>query len=99
MAKTRVTFTIDPADAERLRRAAERAQVTVSAYIEARVLGAVERDEAIERMFRDADAATRAAHAAADAAIWPDPEPLSPERRAELDGALGRFFGGESRTA
>ena len=92
MAKTRMTFTIDPADAERLRLAAQRAGVTVSAYIERRVLDSVEQDEAIRKTFADADAATNAAYAAADAAIWPDPEPLSSERKAELDAVLNRFF-------
>jgi hypothetical protein len=99
MAKTRVTFTIDPRDAERLRRAAERAGVTVSAYIERRVLDSVEHDEAIRKTFADADAATNAAYAAADAAIWPEPEPVGPERKAELDAALGRFFDAFPRTA
>lgn len=92
MAKTRMTFTIDPADAERLRRAAQQAGVTVSAYIERRVLDSVEQDEAIRKTFADADAATNAAYVAADAAIWPDPEPLSSERKAELDAVLDRFF-------
>ncbi|GAA3372314.1 hypothetical protein GCM10020367_26720 [Streptomyces sannanensis] len=99
MAKTRVTFTIDPADAARLRRAAERAGITVSAYIEARVLASVEQDEAIRKTFRDADAATNAAYAAADAAIWPEPEPLTAQRKAELDSALDRFFDKMQRSA
>ncbi|NUK36761.1 ribbon-helix-helix domain-containing protein [Streptomyces lunaelactis] len=99
MAKTRVTFTIDPADAERLRRAAERAGVTVSAYIEARVLASVEQDEAIRETFRDADAATNAAYAAADAAIWPEPEPMTAEEKAEADAVLERFFGKMQRSA
>ncbi|MEN8655612.1 hypothetical protein ABCR94_34835 [Streptomyces sp. 21So2-11] len=99
MAKTRVTFTIDPADADRLRRAAERAGVTLSAYIEARVIASVEQDEAITKTFRDADAATNAAYAAADAAIWPEPEPLTPGEKAEADAVLERFFGKMRRSA
>jgi hypothetical protein len=99
MAKIRVTFTIDPADADRLREAAERAGVTVSAYIERTVLESIEQDEAIRKTFADADAATNAAYAAADAAIWPDPEPLPREGKAELDAVLDRFFDKFPRTA
>ncbi|MEV0113126.1 ribbon-helix-helix domain-containing protein [Streptomyces sp. NPDC050844] len=99
MTKTRVTFTIDPEDAERLRQAAKQAGMTVSAYIESRVLASVEQDEAIASVFRDADAATNAAYAAADAAIWPEPEPLTSERKAELDVVLERFLGKVRRSA
>ncbi|ORT58495.1 hypothetical protein BKD26_18000 [Streptomyces sp. CB03238] len=94
-----MTFTIDPADAARLRRAAQRAGVTVSAYIESRVLASVEQDEAISAAFRDADAATAAAYAAADAAIWPEPEPLTAEDKAEADAVLERFFAKMQRSA
>ncbi|WP_455351346.1 hypothetical protein [Streptomyces sp. SYSU K217416] len=98
MTKTQVSFRIGPADAERLRRAAERAGATMSAYIEARVLVAVEQDEATSHAFREADAASNEAYGAADAASWPEPEPLSAERKAELDDVLGRFFGKGSLT-
>ncbi|MCS0637851.1 ribbon-helix-helix protein, CopG family [Streptomyces sp. LP05-1] len=99
MAKTRVTFTIDPSDADRLRRAARNAGLTVSAFIEARVLEAVGQDEAIRAAFRDADAATAAAYAAADAAIRPDPEPLSERDKAEADAVLDRMFAKLRHTA
>lgn len=99
MAKTRVTFTIEPEDADRLRAAAAREGVTTSSYIEHTVLERVARDEAIRATFAEADSATAAAYAAADAVIWPDAEALTPARRAELDNALDRALGRFPRSA
>jgi serine/threonine protein kinase HipA of HipAB toxin-antitoxin module len=66
--------------------------VTVSAYPESRALASVEQDEAVSEAFQDVDAATAAAYAAADAAIWPKLEPLMAENKAEVDAVLERFF-------
>jgi predicted transcriptional regulator len=92
MAKTRVTFTIGPEDAERLRLAAEHARMTTSAFVERAVLSAVEREEAIGATFAAADAASAEAFATADRALWAQQGPLSDEDKAEIDAALDRFF-------
>lgn len=99
MAKTRVTFTIGPEDAERLRLVAEQAGMTTSAYIERAVLAAVEREEAIRATFAAADAASAEAFAATEAALWPERGALSEEDRREVDAALDRFFARFPRTA
>ena len=67
MAKTRLTISIEEADAARIKAAAARADRDVSSYISAATMEMVERDERTADIFADIDAQIAEAESAAAA--------------------------------
>ena len=71
MAKTRISISLDPDQAERIRLAAEEGGQDVSAFVVAAALTEAVRRERIAASFADIDAAIAAAEAEAESLDWP----------------------------
>ena len=71
MAKTRISISLAPDQAERIRLAAEEGGQDVSAFVVAAALTEAVRRERIASSFADIDAAIAAAEAEAEALDWP----------------------------
>jgi uncharacterized protein (DUF1778 family) len=99
MGKTRMSISLDPEDAERIREAARGAGVDVSSYVVRAARDAVNRDKWASRktnpVFAELDAEIAEAERLADELPWPptvDRE-LSPAERAAIKAQWDVFFG------
>ena len=92
MPKTRLSISLDPDDAERIRAAAARADVDVSAYVSRAALDAVKRDERAADVFAELDARIDAMERAADEPPPPLVGELSPVERAAIKAQWDAFF-------
>jgi sugar phosphate isomerase/epimerase len=102
MAKTRITISLDPEHAERIREHAERAGLDVSAYLVNAATRQMAEADATEAQFARIDAVIAAAEEAA-AELSPLPEPtdadLTEEERQRVAEALALVYGPDSPTA
>jgi predicted transcriptional regulator len=104
MAKTRLSISLDPEDAERIRDAARRTGLDVSRYIVRAAIEAVHRDEWNQRhhneVFADIDAEIAEAERLADEMPLPPlVGELSPAERAAIKAQWDAFFGGSQHGA
>lgn len=103
MAKTRISISLDPAQAERIKAAAAEGGQDVSAFMVASALGEATRRERVAASFADIDAAIAAAEAEADNLAWPPPEEVTPEDaeriRQEIATARARATAVRARRA
>ncbi|MFE0101960.1 plasmid mobilization protein [Streptomyces sp. NPDC059009] len=101
MAKTRISISLDAAQAERIKEHAERAGLDVSAYLVHAATRQMAETDAIEEQFAGVDALI--ARAEAEAGVLPE-EPgasdgeLTEQERREIEEALGLVHG-EDRKA
>lgn len=99
MAKTRMSISLDPEDAERIRAAARDAGLDVSSYVVRATRDAVNRDKWAARktnpVFAEIDARIAEAERLADEMPWPPPtvDELSPAERAAIKAQWDAFFG------
>jgi predicted transcriptional regulator len=99
MAKTRMSISLDPADAERIKNAARRAGKDVSSYVVRAVLDAVDNDDwrahSNDEVFAEFDAEIAEAERLADELPWPPPlvGEVSPAERAAIKAQWDAFFG------
>lgn len=87
MAKTRISISLEPDQAERIRLAAEEGGQDVSAFVVAAALTEAVRRERIAASFADIDAAIAAAEAEAESLDWP-PASDAPADSAEESGRI-----------
>ncbi len=97
MAKARLSISLDPEDAQRIRDAAQRAGKDVSSYVVHAALDAVgddERRERNEEVFAEFDAEIAEAERLADEVPLPPlVGELSPAERAAIKAQWDAFFG------
>ncbi len=98
MPKTRLSISLDPEDAQRIKDAARRAGQDVSGYVLRAALDAVQRDEwraQTDEVFADFAAEIAEAERLADELPWPPPvdRELSPAERAAIKAQWDAFFG------
>lgn len=102
MAKTRISISIDPGDAERIRSHAERAGMDVSSYLVNAATRLMAEAEAIEAKFAHVDRMIAAAESEATT-LEPlpetTPEELTEEERQDVQAAIGLVYGAESPEA
>jgi hypothetical protein len=102
MAKTRISISLDPEHAERIRTHAERAGMDVSAYLVNAATRQMAEAEAIEAQFAQVDAMIAAAESEA-ATLEPLPETapdeLTEEERQDVQAAIGLVYGADSPAA
>jgi uncharacterized protein (DUF1778 family) len=103
MAKTRISISLEPAQAERIKAAAAEGGQDVSAFMVSSSLAEAARRERIAASFADIDAAIAAAEAEADTLVWPPQEEMAPEEaeriRQEIMAARARATAVRSRRA
>ncbi|GGK54727.1 hypothetical protein Ppa06_12750 [Planomonospora parontospora subsp. parontospora] len=96
MAKTRISISIDPDHAERIRAHAERAGMDVSAYLVNAAVRQMAETDTLESQFASVDAVIAAAEAEA-AALPPLPavadDELTEEERREVQEAMQLVYG------
>ncbi|MEV0319381.1 plasmid mobilization protein [Streptomyces sp. NPDC050658] len=96
MAKTRISISLDQAQAERIRQHAERAGMDVSAYLVHAATRQMAESDAIEEQFAGVDALIAQAELAAgempDEAVG-SPAGLTEQERREVEEALGLVHG------
>ncbi len=101
MAKTRISISLDPAQAERIKAAAAEGGQDVSAFMVASALSEAARRERVAASFADIDAAIAAAEAEANHLEWPPPEEVAPEEaervRREIAAARARAAAARAR--
>jgi uncharacterized protein (DUF1778 family) len=94
MAKTRISISLESAQAERIKAAAAEGGQDVSAFMVSSALAEAARRERIAASFADIDAAIAAAEAEADALEWPSQEGMASEEaeriREEIAAARAR---------
>ncbi|MBO1335534.1 ribbon-helix-helix protein, CopG family [Streptomyces sp. VRA16 Mangrove soil] len=96
MAKTRISISLDQAQAERIRRHAERAGMDVSAYLVHAATRQMAESDAIEEQFAGVDALiARAEREAGELSGEQAAEPveLTEQERREVEEALGLIHG------
>ncbi|MEU5024258.1 plasmid mobilization protein [Streptomyces milbemycinicus] len=97
MAKSRITISLEPDQAERIRQHAERAGMDVSAYLVHATTRQMAESDAIEEQFAEVDALIARVERAADGLpAEPAPEPtaeLTEQERREVEAALGLVHG------
>jgi hypothetical protein len=102
MAKTRISISLDPEHAERIRSHAERAGLDVSAYLVNAATRQMAEAEAIEANFAHVDAMIAAAESEA-AALEPlpetSPDELTEEERQDIEAAIGLVYGADNPSA
>jgi uncharacterized protein (DUF1778 family) len=104
MAKTRISISLEPEQAERIKAAAAEGGQDVSAFMVAAALTEAIRRENVTAAFADIDAAIAAAETEAESLEWPPPEdevdPEEAERiRQEIDAARAHAAATRSRRA
>jgi hypothetical protein len=90
--KTRLSISLDPHDAQRIKRAAARADVDVSNYVTRAALDAAVRDERAADVFAELDARIDAMERAAGEPLPPLVGELSPVERAAIKAQWDAFF-------
>jgi len=102
MAKTRISISLDPDHAERIRSHAERAGMDVSAYLVNAATRQMADAEAIEAQFANVDAMIASAESEA-AMLEPPPETtsdeLTEEERRDVQAAMGLVYGVDNSAA
>ncbi|WP_406727775.1 hypothetical protein WJ438_28620 [Streptomyces sp. GD-15H] len=97
MAKTRISISLERAQAERVRQHAERVGMDVSAYLVHAATRQMAESEAMEEQFAEVDALiARAERAAGELPAEPAPGPaaeLTEQERREVEEALGLAHG------
>ncbi|MER5754115.1 hypothetical protein [Streptomyces sp. NPDC002088] len=96
MAKTRISISLEKAQAERIRQHAERAGMDVSAYLVHAATRQMAESDAIEEQFADVDAViARAEREAGEMSGRPADAPvdLTEQERREVEEALGLVHG------
>jgi hypothetical protein len=98
MAKTRMSISLDPEDAERIREAARNAGMDVSSFVVREVRGALQRDQWAARKSNPVFAELDAEIAEAERIAEEEPLPplvgeLSPAERAAIKAQWDAFFG------
>ncbi|MFB7493590.1 hypothetical protein ACFC09_02600 [Streptomyces sp. NPDC056161] len=96
MAKTRISISLDQAQAERIRGHAERAGMDVSAYLVHAATRQMAESDAIEEQFADVDAViARAEREAGEMPGTPADAPvdLTEQERREVEEAIGLVHG------
>ncbi|MGW2821081.1 plasmid mobilization protein [Streptomyces sp. NPDC001443] len=96
MAKTRISISLEQAQAERIRQHAERSGMDVSAYLVHAAIRQMAESDAIEEQFAGVDALiARAEREAADLPEEPVgvPGALTEQERREVEEALGLVHG------
>jgi hypothetical protein len=95
--KTRITISLEPSQAERIRQHADRAGMDLSAYLVHAATRQMAESDAIEAQFAEVDALIARAEEAADglpAVPTPDPAAeLTEQERREVEEALGLVQG------
>ncbi|MEU3556947.1 plasmid mobilization protein [Streptomyces fragilis] len=102
MARTRISISLEPEQAERIRRHAERAGMDVSAYLVHAATRQMAETEAIEEQFAGVDAVIAAAETEAARAGELPEEPvadLTEEERRDVERALGLVYGADRPAA
>jgi len=98
MAKTRISISLDEAQAERIKEHAERAGLDVSAYLVHAATRQMAETDAIEEQFSGVDALIARAEAEADA-LSAEPTDsggeLTEQERREVEEALGLVHGAD----
>ncbi|WP_418958952.1 hypothetical protein [Streptomyces tritici] len=90
MAKTHISISLDPEDAELIRNVAKENGLGVSAFLALAGRKEAARLERVAAAFSDLDAAIAAAEAEAEVMPWPnDPEPVKPERTKDAPAPPG----------
>ncbi|NYI03881.1 plasmid mobilization protein [Allostreptomyces psammosilenae] len=98
MAKTRISISLDPEQAERIREHAERAGMDVSAYLVNAATRQMAETDALEAQFSRIDAAIAAAEA--EAAALPQPaevteDDLTEEEKRQVREAVDLVYGAD----
>jgi hypothetical protein len=98
MAKTRISISLEQAQAERIKEHAERAGMDVSAYVVHAATRQMAETEALEEQFAGVDALIARAEAEAES-LPPQPgmpaEALTEQERQEVEVALGLVYGAD----
>jgi hypothetical protein len=101
MAKTRISISLDPDQAEKIKAAAAEGGQDVSAYMVSAALSEAARRARITAAFADIDAAIAAAEGEAETLQWPPAEEVAPEEaervRQEIAAARARAAAARTR--
>jgi uncharacterized protein (DUF1778 family) len=90
--RTRLSISLDPDDAQHIKRAAARAGVDISAYVTRAALDAAERDDRAADVFAELDARIDAMERMADQPLAPLVGELSPVETAAIKAQWDAFF-------
>jgi uncharacterized protein (DUF1778 family) len=85
MAKIRISISLEPADAERIKAAAAEGGQDVSAFLVSAALVEATHRERVAAAFADIDAAIARAEAEAEALDWPPDSDLTPEESERIE--------------